>query len=208
MPVNTPGRTAAPALELTRLEDNDPGPPFTILVSSIRAGEEGVRVTGTVRNDGTETYEGIGVVGTFFGDTQVWLGSVDAHCPCPFLEPGAECPFSLETYPRDYVKYLLHPEGRPVKYRRPATLVLNGLNLSNDGIGNVRVTGSALNENPFTVKNATIAGTLIDAGGKIVRLGSTLVPGEIMPGASVPFDLRIKYEPYAQYRLYVQATRN
>jgi hypothetical protein len=195
-------------LEITRLEDKDPGPPFTILVSSIRAGDEGDKVTGTVRNDGVETYEGIGVIATFFGGTGVWLGPVDAHCPCPFLEPGAECPFSLETYPGDYVEYLLHPEGRPVKDRRPAALVLSSLSLSNDGVGNVRITGAAVNENPFTVRNATIAGALIDARGQIMSLGSTLVPGEIMPGASVPFDLRIKYEPYSHYRLYVQAIRN
>jgi hypothetical protein len=72
----------------------------------------------------------------------------------------------------------------------------------------VRITGTVTNGNPFTVRNANIAGTLTDAGGQIVSVGSTLVLGEIAPGASVSFDLRIAYEPYAYYQLYIQAQQN
>jgi hypothetical protein len=39
-------------------------------------------------------------------------------------------------------------------------------------------------------------------------VGSTLVLGEIAPGASVSFDLRIPYEPYAHYQLHVQTQQN
>ncbi len=206
--VDTLPPSAAPSPGLTRLEDKDPGPPFTVLVSDMKAGEADFKITGTVRNDGSDTYEGIGVIGTLFGDGGLWYGPVDAHCPCLFLEPGAECPFSLEALPGNYVKYLLHPEGRPVEYRQPASLALSGLQLANDGVGNVRITGMAINDNAFPIKNATIAGTLLDASGTIVSLGSTVLVGEIAPGAGMPFDLRIEYEPYSHYRLYVQGVRN
>jgi hypothetical protein len=207
LPENT-SALELPLPEIRRFEDTDPGPPFTMRVSHIFPGKDRFKLTGWVRNDGSETYEGIGVVGTLFNDTGWWLGAVDAHCPCLFLEPGAECPFSLETYPGDYVAYRLHPEGRAVEYRQPASLVLSDLNLTDDGIGNLRVTGKAINRNEFAVENAIVAGMLIDANGHIVSLGSTFVRGDIVPGVAVAFDLRIKHEPYAHYQLYVQAVRN
>ena len=199
---------AVSSVDLVRGQDKDPAPPFTILVSSVRAGEDGYKITGSVRNDGSEIYEGIGVIGTFYGEGGLWYGPLDAHCPCLFLEPGAECPFSLDVLPGNYVEYVLHPEGQPVEFREPASLGLSGLHLANDGIGNVRITGTATNDNPFTVRNVTIIGSLLDASGKIVSLGSTFLAGEIAPGASVPFDLRIVYEPYAHHVLFVQAVRN
>jgi hypothetical protein len=194
-------------LNITRLEDTDPGPPFTITVDRVRGNAKGVKVTGSVRNDGPETYEAIGVKGTFFNETGFWLGSVDAHCPCPFLEPGATCPFSLKTYPDDYVSYRLHAEGRPAEQREPASLALRVSNLSTDGIGNVRITGTATNANPFDVTNVTVAGVLTDAGGALTSLGSTLLPGDLAPGETAPFDLRIEFEPYVTYRVYAVGTR-
>jgi len=235
---SSPSASSAPigsTVELTRIEDTDPGPPFTILVSTIRVEEDGkYKVTGTVRNDGSEICGGIGVIATFYeeekpcyerqvsgppgrgqpGDETVtvcdpnWFGPVKVYAACTLLEPGTECPFSLEIYARDYVAYHLHPEGTPVEYRQPASLVVSGVNVSNDGIGNVRITGTATNENAFAVRDVNIAGTLLDAGGQIVSLGSTLVLGNIEPGASVAFDLRIEYKPYSQYELFVQGIQN
>jgi hypothetical protein len=92
-------------------------------------------------------------------------------------------------------------------YRQPATVSLGGLSISNDGVGNVRVTGTATNSNSFTIKNPTIAGVLIDGSGRIVSVGSTFVLGDVAPGASVSFDLRIEHEPYSTYQLYAQATQ-
>jgi hypothetical protein len=80
--------------------------------------------------------------------------------------------------------------------------------VSNDGIGNVRITGTVVNENAFKVENATVAGVLLDGSGRIVSAGSTLVLGEIAPGESRLFDLRIEHEPYSRYELYVQATQS
>jgi len=226
--------TGTSSVELTRLENSSPAPPFTIEVSAVRIEEDGnYKMLGTVRNDGSETYEGIGVHATFYTEVEAErcshqrppgepsqnckteetlrpYGPIDVHCPCPFLEPGAECPFSLEIYPRDYVAYGLHPKGQPISFfawHEEAPVVLNGIRVSNDGIGNVRITGSAVNENDFPLKSVTVAATLIDGSGQIVSVGSTTVLGDIEFGASASFDLRIKYEPYARYEVYIQAAR-
>lgn len=209
MPVNIPAVPAALPVELTRIPDTDPGPPFAILVDTIRIQEDGrYKVTGTVRNDGSETYEVVGVHASFLDDEGNGYGPLDVYCPCLFLEPGTECPFSLGMYGRNFVAYHLHPLGRPVEYHQPASLVLSGLNASRDSIGYVRITGTAINENEFGVKDAIIGGELVDASGQIVSVGSTRMLRDIMPGASVAFDLRIKYEPYSRYQVYVQAIRD
>jgi len=197
-----------PSLELTRIPDTDPGPPFTILVDTLRIEENGnYKVLGAVRNDGSEIYEGVGVHASFLDDEGWGYGPFDVYCACPFLEPGAQCPFSLEVAPKRYVAYHLHPLGHPVEHRRPVPVVLSGVVASKDGIGNVRITGAVVNENAFTVKNPSVGGALIDASGRIVSVGSTTVLGDVEPGASVPFDLRIEYEPYVRYQLYAQGTR-
>ncbi len=212
--------TDASSLGITRLEDTSPGPPFIVQVDTVRVEGGKYRVTGVVRNDGSETYEGVGIHATFYtlgpsgqGSDEDGLyphGPVDTYCPCPFLEPGAECPFSIEIYERNYAAYGLHPYGQPMAFHtwhEPASVTVSNLNVSNDGIGNVRITGTVANKNDFTVKSATIAGVLMDADGRIVSEGSTVVLGGIEPGASASFDLRIEYEPYARYELYVQGVR-
>ncbi len=207
-PVLAPAAPAAPSLELERIPDTDPGPPFTIVVDNIRVKENGYyKITGWVRNDGAEIYERVGVHASFRDDEGNGYGPIDVYCPSPFLEPRAECPFSLEMHLKNCVAYHLHPRGQPVVYRQPAAVSLGGLSVSNDGVGNVRVTGTATNENPFTVKNPSIVIVLIDASGRIVNVGSTRVLEDIAPGDSVSFDLRIEHEPYATYQLYAQATR-
>jgi hypothetical protein len=111
-------------------------------------------------------------------------------------------------YARPYVAYRLHANGTPVVYRRPAPLEVGALSVFRDGIGNVRVTGMATNGNAFTVRDPKFAVALIDAGGDVVSVGSAIVIGEISPGASVQFDVRVEYQPYARYDLYVQATQD
>jgi hypothetical protein len=207
--VDAPVASGAVDVALERIPDTDPGPPFAILVDTIRIQENGTyKVTGRVRNDGSDTYEGVGVHGSFLDKTGMGYGPVDVYAPCPFLKPGAVCPFSLEIYSRDYVAYHLHPLGQPVVYRQPAPLVLSGLAVFNDGVGNVRMMGTATNGNAFVVRDPTIAGTLVDSSGRIVSVGSTFVLGDVAPGMSVSFDVRVEYAPYATYRLYAQATRN
>ncbi|MBN1887831.1 MAG: hypothetical protein JW850_07560 [Thermoflexales bacterium] len=241
-PVDASTTINADSPGIERVEDTDPGPPFDIQVDTLSVEDGKYKVTGVVRNDGSETYEGIGVLGTFYvsgpqGDGMtfsrppgrdaapvptpvkvsnpdkkvLWAhGPVQARCPCPFLEPGAQCPFSLEIYARDYVSYRLHPTGQPAAFHtwhEAASMSVGSLNVSNDGIGNVRITGQVVNKNDFVVKSATVAGQLLDTEGRVVSEGSTIVLGDIAPGASARFDLRIKYEPYARYELYVQGVR-
>ena len=236
MPVSQ--ASAGQPVELTRIEDTDPGPPFTILVSTIRIKENGYyKVTGKVRNNGSEIYGGVGIGATFFTELECgeravagqgkqgkrggagsgsvehacdpnWHGTGKVYVACQLLEPGAECPFSLEIYPRDYVAYRLHPDGTPVEYRQPVSLALSNLGVDNDWFGYVRITGTATNGNPFAVRDANIAGVLIDVNGQIVSVGWTLVPGEIAPGASIAFELHIEQAPYANHELQAQATQN
>jgi len=135
-------------------------------------------------------------------------GPVEVYAACQLLAPGAACPFSLEIYPRDYVSYHLHPEGAPVEYRQPTSLAVSGLRVAHDGFGYVHILGTATNENVFTVRDAHIAGMLLDAAGHITSVGLALVPGDIAPGVSVAFDVRIARAPYATYEVQAQATQN
>lgn len=207
IPTTSAGTSASGTVELRRIPDTDPAPPLTILVDVIRIKQDGhYMITGWVRNDGSEIYEAVGVRASFLDDEGRGYGAVDVYCPCPFLEPGAECPFSLEAYPHSYEAYRLHARGQPVVYRRPAPLAVSAVHLSDDGIGNVRITGTVVNENGFTVAEATVAGALMDDGGRVVGVGWTLVLGDILPGDSKPFELLVQYEPYARYQLYASAT--
>jgi len=236
-PVGDGGQTAVtsmPALE--QLSDTDPGPPLTIQVSAVRIRENGnYQVTGWVRNDGAQVYGGIGVIATFFtelecGEVRVpnkgrngqagsgsveygcapnWHGPIEVYAPCPLLAPGAECPFSLEIYPRDYVAYHLHPEGAAIEYREPAAVELSGVQVVDAGSNTVRIVGTATNANSFAVKNVIVSGVLLDAGGQMVSIGSTFgLEEDIAPGVSVLFGVRVAKEPYVRYRLYAQAERD
>lgn len=199
---------ASPLVELERILDTDPAPPFTILVDAIRIEADGYyKLTGLVRNDGAQAYEGVGVRASFLDDKGWGYGAVEVYCPCRVLEPGTTCPFGLKAFPHNYVAYRLHPFGQPVVYHQSAPLTLSALSVSKDAIGNVRITGTATNENLFAVNDAIVAGTLIDDAGRIVSVGSTWLLGDILPGESRSFDLRIEYEPYTHYQLYAEGVQ-
>jgi hypothetical protein len=208
-PPATRAPVSTPMPAMTRLEDKDPGPPFTVLVSANRAEENSrYRVTGIMRNDGTETYEAIGLNATFWDDQGFRHGPLDAEIGCLLLRPGEECPFAVELGARRVVSFLLHPDGRPTG-RESAAVVLGNLALANDGLESVRITGMATNRNQFKVKNVVISAVLLDASGQIVSLGSTYVLEEdIVPGASVSFTARLQSQPYSRYQLYGQAERD
>jgi len=208
-PPTTPTPVNTPTPAMTRIPDKDPGPPFTIIVSANRAGENSTyKVTGFVRNDGTETYEAIGMNATFFDDQGFRHGPLNVEVPFLLLAPGEASPFSVELAARRVQSFLLHPEGRPSK-RESATIVLSNLSLTYDGIKSVRITGIAINKNPFMVKDVVVAGVLKDASGQIVSLGSTYVLQEdIKPNEWVRFDLRIQREPFWRYELFAQAERD
>ena len=74
----TPVLTPTPAMK--QLEDTDPGPPLTILVSGNRAGENSTYVvSGILRNNSTETFDSIGVDAT--APTGITMASVLRTCP-------------------------------------------------------------------------------------------------------------------------------
>jgi hypothetical protein len=161
-----------------------------------------------MRNDGSETYEAIGIVATFFDEDGFRHGPLEARVPFLLLAPGETTPFSVELAARRVVSFLLHPQGRPTG-RESAPVELRNLNLAYDSTESVRMTGRAVNPNPFKVKNVALGGVLLDAGGEIVSLGSAFVLEEdILPDASVGFDLRVKRVPFVRYRIYAQAERD
>jgi LysM repeat protein len=217
---------------LQQLPDKDPGPPFTIQVSANRALQDPLvaksktyQVTGTVRNDGDQTYavsaihvtffDASGFRGTYFkfpgrgqtGGEWIWHGVTEADVPYLLLAPGEECPFSVQITAQDMASFLIHPDAEPTG-RESAAVALSNVRLIGDEAGYVRITGTATNTNPFKVKDVTVAGTLLNASGQIVQVGSTYVLQNVEPGASVSFDLRIAEEAYASYHLYAQAERD
>jgi hypothetical protein len=212
---------------LTRIEDTDPAPPLTILVSTIRIKEDNYfRVTGMLRNDGDQAYGGIGVVGTFFTEelpcregSDRWgnpteicpnfrHGPVRVNAACRVLAPGAACPFSLEIYPQEHIAYLLYPEGVPMTYRQPASVTASVHSLTRDNFGYLVIADTVTNENPYPVNSTRMGGALIDAGGQIVSVGAVAIPGELAPGATASYQLRIEHRPYTTYQIYPEATRN
>jgi hypothetical protein len=208
-PPVTPAPVNTPTPAMTRLEDRDPGPPFTIVVSANRAQANSVyKVTGIVTNNAAQTYEAIGINATFFDDEGFRHGPIEAEVPCLLLGPGQQCPFSVEIPARRVQSFLLHPDGRPTG-TESTSVALSGLSLSYDGMESVRITGIATNKNPYKIKDIVIAGVLRDASDQIVSLGAAYVLREdIEPDASVRFDLRIKRVPFAHYWLYTQAERD
>jgi hypothetical protein len=104
------------------------------------------------------------------------------YAVCQLLAPGATCPFSLEIYFRDYVSYHLHSDATPVEHRQPVPLGFGNVRARSDGVGHVRIAGTATNETSSAVlgsvsgRDATITGTLIDGAGRIASVageGST-----------------------------------
>jgi hypothetical protein len=196
-------------VELTRIPDTDPAPPFEIAVHTIRVTEDGyTEMLGVVRNESTETYEGVGVHASFVDDQGRGHRAVDVFCPSPFLLPGAECPFALDIYGTNYVSYRVHPRGFPAVSGQPAPLTVRVVDVSTDALGNVQITGVATNENPWGVERGTVIGTLVDREGQIVGVGWTLLFEDVAAGASESFDLRIGYEPYSRYRVYAQGAQD
>jgi hypothetical protein len=161
-----------------------------------------------MRNEGSKTYEGVAIDATFWDVDGVRVPGLDARCPCVLLAPGEECPFSIVATVRRPVSFLLHPEGRATE-RQSVPVTLTGVRMSRDGLTSVRITGVAVNEQPFKIKNVIVAGVLEDGSGQMVSMGWTHgLQEDILPGGSVPFDLRVELVPFERYRLYAQAERD
>jgi hypothetical protein len=194
---------AAPALVIR--PDTSVAPPLSIELSANRELEgHRFKVSGLLRNDAAEPYTSLGVIATFYRSDGSRYGPIRARIQCPILGPGDVCPFIVEATDRDLTDVMLHPEGRPTDRRQPISVELRTTGRYVDSIGYVHITGSVYNPNPVAAQDITINGVLLD-NGEIVSIGNDLILGPVDPGASARFDVMVRYVPYSQTRLYVQA---
>lgn len=202
-PQPQPGSDVVAYDALTRLDDPTVAPPLTVLLSANHAlAGYTYRISGLVRNDGTENYAGLSVIATFFTDEGRRHGPIPANVECPVLAPGEVCPFILDATAKNLTEFHLHPEGYPTE--RPSSPVdVISTGRYHDGVGFVHLTGRVTNPNPFPIKNVTVNGALLDARGEIVSLGTDLVLETLQPGESASFDVPVRGVPYTQTQLYV-----
>lgn len=185
-------------------DDPDVAPPLSIHVSANQALEGyRYRVSGVLRNDAGENYAALGVVATFYTPDGARYGPIKANVACLLLTPGDECPFVIEATSKNLVAVMLHPEGAPTsRVAAPLTFAVTGR--YQDAVGYVHITGRVRNPNAYAVRNVTVNGALLNAQGEIVATGMTILVDSVAANGAATFDVAIKYEPYANYRLYVQ----
>ena len=132
---------APPAL--AQIQDTDPGPPFSVEVTTNFAVSnpdlEGgwiYTVGGFVRNDSDLTYslsaihvtfyDADGFRGAFYpfsssggrrvrGGEWIWHGRTTAEYACLILAPGQTCPFSVQIAALDMGSFLIHPDAAVVR---------------------------------------------------------------------------------------------
>jgi len=204
-----PDTVATAVIALSRVDDVDPAPPFAVLVDSVRLVEGGAtyKVTGWIRNDGAETYEGIGLEATFYDGSAWHFGPFDAICACYTLEPGQSCAFSAEAYARDYTEYRLHPEGAPLKAwtGSPTALTVTDAVVAGIEAGYVRLTGVVQNQTGSAVNAVRVSVALMDSDGAVTGVGTTIVAGQLAPGAETSFSLRVLSGVYASHNVTAEA---
>jgi hypothetical protein len=218
-PSPTPRATAAPAVDqpiaaapaaistsaLIIREDETVAPPFDVTVSANRElPGYNFMITGLVRNVGSENYAGLGIVATFFRADGSRHGPIKVNLQCPLLAPGDACPFAVDANAKGLTEVMIHPEGYPTT-RTTAQVDISGVGRSVDGIGYVHITGSVANPNPVPVNDVTISGMLLDQAGEIVSIGTDILVGALEAGATSRFEVVLRYAPYVQYQLLVQA---
>jgi len=203
--VATTDGAVAPA----RVEDVDPAPPFAVMVDGVRLVDGGAtyKVTGWIRNDGDETYEGIGLGATFYDGSEWHFGPFNATCACYTLEPGQSCAFSVDAYARDYTGYRLHPEGSPLKAWTGSStaLTVRDAVVAGNVAGYVQLTGVVQNQTGSAVTAVRVSAALLDGDGAVTGVGTVIVAGKLAPGAEVAFSLRVPADIYACYTVTAEA---
>jgi hypothetical protein len=218
-PTPTPAATTAPAAAqpiaaapeaistsaLIIRDDETVAPPLDVTVSANRElPGYNFKITGLVRNAGSENYAGLGIVATFFRADGSRHGPIKVNLQCPVLVPGDACPFAVDANAKGLTEVMLHPEGYPTT-RTTAQVNVSGVGRSVDGIGYVHITGNVTNPNPVPVHDVTISGVLLDQAGEIVSIGTDILIGALEAGATSRFDVVLRYAPYTQFQLFVQA---
>ncbi len=187
---------------LARIPDVDPAPPLTITVDGVRLADGGTyEIAGSIRNDGTQTYEDIGIEATFYTTDPWHYGPFDAALNSYTLAPGQSCAFVVQAYARDYTGYRLHAGGSPVKAwtGSSAPLTVVDAHVVDQTAGLVHLAGVVRNDTGSTVGNARVSGQLVDAGGVVTSIDTTVVVGTLAPGAETGFDVRVPAAAYATF---------
>ena len=218
-PTPTPAATTAPAVAqpvaaapaaistsaLIIRDDETVAPPLDVTVSANRElPGYNFMITGLVRNAGSENYAGLGIVATFFRADGSRHGPIKVNLKCPVLVPGDACPFTVDANAKGLTEVMLHPEGYPTT-RTTAQVNISGVGRGVDSIGYVHITGNVANPNPVPVNDVTISGMLLDQAGEIVSIGTDILVGALEAGATSRFEVVLRYAPYVQYQLLVQA---
>ena len=111
----------------------------------------------------------------------------------------------------DHTTYGLHREGQPIAFmvwHEEAPAALYDVGIAYDGIGNVRFTGTFINENGYPLKSVRVAVSLLDGAGAIVGLGSTTLVGGLEQGKSDTFDLHVPYTTYPRFEIEAEGIRH
>ncbi len=236
-PMTGAGQTATQTIQgvLTQKRDTDPAPPLTIEITTNYAEpnpllEGGLiyKIAGLVHNPTEETYTVTAVHVTFFdadgfrgafyafpmrpgqrGIQGEWIhhGAMEEEISCSVLGPGESCPFTAEIAGQNMASFLVHPDAQVVEWHESAQVTLQETKIEETGVNFIRISGIAVNPNPYPLKNVIISGLLIDAHGQTVSLGTGVVPS-LATGASAKFEVYVEKKAYATYRLYARAEQD
>jgi len=201
--------TADPVVvALPRVEDVDPAPPIAVSVDGVWlvGGGASYRVTGRVRNDGDEQLEAIGLEATFYDGSEWHFGPFDATVGCYSLAPGQTCAFSVDAYAREYTAYRLHPEGSPVKAWTASStgLTVTEAVVTGQAGGCVHLTGAVTNQTASLVTAVRVSVELLTDDG-VSGAASTVLTGDLAPGAEMPFSVRVPAASYTSYAVTAEA---
>jgi hypothetical protein len=211
------------------MPDTDPGPPFSIEITTNYAVpnpdlEQGwiYTVGGFVRNDSDKTYSLSAVHVTFFDSdgfrgafyrfpgrrrSGEWIvhGRMQADFACLVLGPGQICPFSAQIAAHDMASFHVHPDAVLLEWHEPAPAELRSMSVNDNDTGYLRINGTVYNENAYAIKNVMITGVLLDNTGQWVSYGTATILDSIEPGAEVEINVWVEKVPYVNYELYVSA---
>lgn len=190
------------ALEI--LPNVDPGPPFTIDVSANHL-LQGYRhrISGMITNESTETYAGLNLIATFFMENGKRYGPVTTNVECLLLAPGSSCPFIVEATSKNLTSVILHTTGYPSP-RTPLAPEYWGVQYRIDNIGFVHITGIVRNQYTIPARHVTVVGSLVNAEGEIVNVGTTILLDAISPDGTATFEIILKYAPFRSISITTQ----
>jgi hypothetical protein len=84
---------------------------------------------------------------------------------------------------------------------------LYDVGVTSDSSGNVRFTGTVVNETDYALQSAAVVVALLDRTGAVVGLGSAPVVAGLEPGQTDTFDLRIPDVAYTHFDIRVEGVR-